>query len=160
MPARRDIDPADIPALLRHVSLIHKLDGQFHFRLVGSAAVEQFGRELTGDVVGSHAGNAPETVAAVQAVCERVFATARPVFATGLYETGLSTTHGHSVLFLPLSDDGTHVNMILFMRILFFDFHASLARLKGTRLKIVEVFDVHDAADLERRCLDWRLGSR
>ena len=160
MPARRDIDPADIPALLRHVSLIHKLDGQFHFRLVGSAAGEQFGRDLTGDVVGLHVGNAPETVAAAQAVCERVFATARPVFATGLYETGLSTAHGHSVLFLPLSDDGTHVNMILFMRIVCFDVHASLARLKGARLKIGEVFDVHDAADLERRCLDWKLGSR
>ena len=38
MPARRDIDPADIPGLLPHVSLIHKPDGQFRFRLVGSAA--------------------------------------------------------------------------------------------------------------------------
>src|ERR1700741_3932332 len=79
MPARKDIDPADIPALLPHVSLIHKPDGQFRFRLVGSAAVEQFGRDLTGDVVGSHGDNARETVAAVQAVCERVFASARPV---------------------------------------------------------------------------------
>ena len=160
MPARRDIDPADIPALLRHVSLIHKLDGQFHFRLVGSAAGEHFGRDLTGDVVGSHAGNAPETVAALQAICERVFATARPVFATGLYETKPGTIHNHSVLFLPLSDDGTHVNMIIFMRLVFFDFHESLDSLKGARLKIGEVFNVGDAADLERRCLDWRLGSR
>ena len=161
MPARRDIDPADIPALLRHVSLIHKLDGQFHFRLVGSAAGEHCGRDLTGDVVGSHAGNAPETVAAAQAVCERVFATARPVFATGLYETRPGTIHNHSVLFLPLSDDGTHVNMIIFIRIVcFFGVDASLNRLKGARLKIVEVFDVGGAADLERRCLDWKLGSR
>jgi hypothetical protein len=75
--------------------------------------VQQFGRELTGDVVGSHAGNAPEMVAAAQAVCERVVATAGPVFATGLYETRPGTIHNHSVLFLPLSDDGTHVNMIL-----------------------------------------------
>src|SRR5258706_4642995 len=91
MPARRDIDPADIPALLPHVSLIHKPDGQFRFRLVGSAAAEQFGRDLTGDVVGSHVGNAPETVAVPQAVCERVFTTARPVFATSLYETMLGS---------------------------------------------------------------------
>jgi hypothetical protein len=151
MPARRDIDPADIPALLRHVSLIHKLDGQFRFRLVGSAAGEHFGRDLTGDVVGSHGGNALETVADVQAVCERVFATRRPVFTPGHYETGRGIIHHASALYLPLSDDGTHVNMILFMRILFLDFHASLDRLKGARLKIVEVFDVGDAADLERQ---------
>ena len=46
------------------------------------------------------------------------------------------------------------------MRIVCFDAHASLARLKGACLKIGEVFDVGDAADLERRCLDWKLGSR
>jgi hypothetical protein len=160
MPSRRDIDPADIPALLRHVSLIHKLDGQFRFRLVGSAAGEHFGRDLTGDVVGSHGGNAPETVAAVQAVCERVFTTGRPVFTPGHYETGRGIIYHASALYLPLSNGGTHVNMIIFMRILFFDFHASLDRLKGARLKIVEVFDVGDAADLERRCLDWKLGGR
>jgi hypothetical protein len=142
------------------VSLIHKLDGQFHFRLVGSAAVEQFGRELTGDVVGLHGGNSPETVAAAQAICERVFATARPVFATGVYETRLGSIHNHSVLFLPLSDDGMHVNMIIFIRILFFDFRESLDSLKGARLKIGEAFNVSDAADLERRCLDWKLGIR
>ena len=127
MPARRDIDPADIPALLPHVSLIHKPDGQFRFRLVGSAAVEQFGRDLTGDVVGSHVGNAPETVAATQAVCGRVFATARPVFSPGHYETRPGLIYHGSVLLLPLSDDGMRVNMIIFMRIVcFFD-------LKGCR---------------------------
>ena len=161
MPARRDIDPADIPALLPHVSLIHKLDGQFRFRLVGSAAGEQFGRDLTGDVVGSHVGNAPETVAATQAVCERVFSTARPVFSPGHYETRPGLIYHGSVLLLPLSDDGMRVNMIIFMRIVcFFDLKGSLDRLKGARLKIDEVFNVDDAADLERRCLDWRRGYR
>jgi hypothetical protein len=29
MPARRDIDPVDFPALLRHVSLIHNLMANF-----------------------------------------------------------------------------------------------------------------------------------
>ena len=36
MPSRSDIDPADIPALLPYVSLVHKVGGEFRFRLVGS----------------------------------------------------------------------------------------------------------------------------
>ena len=122
MPARRDIDSADIPALLPHVPLIHKPDGQFRFRLVGSAA-------------------------------------GAPLFSPGHYETRPGLIYHGSVLLLPLSDDGMRVNMIIFMRIVcFFDLKGSLDRLKGARLKIDEVFNVDDAADLERRCLDWGRG--
>jgi hypothetical protein len=91
MPARSDIDPADIPALLPHIFLVHKSDGQFRFRLVGTAVEQQIGRGLTGDVVGSHVSSAPEPVAAGQAISERVFTTARPVFSTGQYETKWGT---------------------------------------------------------------------
>ncbi len=89
MPARRDIDPAEIPALLPYVSIIHKVEGKFRFRLVGSAVARQFGRDLTSKVVGSSVSNPLESIAALQAIGERVFASARPVFATGRHETTL-----------------------------------------------------------------------
>jgi hypothetical protein len=36
MPARDDIDPADIPALSPYISIVHKIEGQYRFRLFGS----------------------------------------------------------------------------------------------------------------------------
>jgi PAS domain len=44
MPARSDIDPADIPALLPYVSIFHEAQGWFRYRLVGTAIAEQIGR--------------------------------------------------------------------------------------------------------------------
>jgi hypothetical protein len=161
MPARRDIDPVDIPALLPYVSLIHKPDGEFRFRLVGSAVAQQLGRDPTGKVVGSHVSNATQSIAAAQAVFERVFRSARPVFCTGNFETNLGAVHNFSVLLLPLSDNGMEVNMIVVTRIICFNFDAAtgLDWLKRARLKIGAVTDVSDAANLGKRCLDWKLGS-
>ncbi len=37
MPARGDINPADIPALLPHLGIIEKADGELRYRLIGTA---------------------------------------------------------------------------------------------------------------------------
>jgi hypothetical protein len=157
MPARSDIDPADIPALLPNISMVHKVDGTFRFRLVGSAIVQQFGRDLTGNVVGSHVSNSRETVAALQAIGEHIFATARPVFATGQHETKPGAFHHISTLLLPLSNGGRGVSMIIFTRIACFvsDARASRDWLAGAPFRIGETVQVEDDADLVRRCLDW-----
>jgi hypothetical protein len=157
MPTRGDIDPAHIPTLLPYISIVHKIDGEFRFRLVGSAVARQFGRDLTGDVVGSHVSNALESIAALKAIGERVFATAHPVFATGLHETKLRAFHSVSTLLLPLSDDARHVNMIIFTRVACFTADAKASRdwLAGAPFKLGEAVDVGDEADLMQRCLDW-----
>jgi hypothetical protein len=157
MPARRDIDPADIPALLPYLSLVHNVCGEFRFRLFGSA----IGRDMTGAVLGSGVSSAPEPIAAAQAMSERVFTSARPVFATAQYETKWGTIHNSSGLFLPLSDNGTHVDISIVTRVTCFPSDAIASRdwLEGAPLKIGEVVNIDDAADLERHCLDWQCGA-
>jgi hypothetical protein len=146
-PARSDIDPVDIPALLPYLTIVDKVDGQFRYRLVGTAVVQQFGYDLTGTFIG---------LPMLRAIAERVFAD-HPLFVTGEYETPTGNIHNVSALALPLSDDGTNVNMCIFTRIAWFNVGvtASVDWLKGVPLKVDDVTDVVDVEDLEKRCLNW-----
>jgi hypothetical protein len=160
MPARSDINPADIPALLPYLCIVHKVDSQFRYRLVGTAAVEQFGRDLTGSLAISQVGSIPETIAAAQALAERVFANPQPIFTTGQFQTKLGALHHVSALVLPLSEDGTNVNMVIFTRVAGFSSNVRASRdwLKDAPSMLGDAVDIHDEADLERCCLDWERG--
>jgi hypothetical protein len=157
MPARSDIDPADIPALLPYMAIIHKVDGVFHYRLVGTAVAQEIGRDLTGHFVGSHVRGTPKSVAALQAIGDRIFATASPVFTISRYQTPSGSIHNLSVLSLPLSDNGVHVDRIVYTRIARFNFEvrASTDWLKDAPLIFDYVGDIHSAAELEKLCHDW-----
>ena len=50
MPARSDIDPTEIPALLPHIALIGVEKGppRLYYRLIGTHIVEALGRDNTG----------------------------------------------------------------------------------------------------------------
>ena len=156
MPARRDLDPADIPALLPDMILVDKVDGQFRYRLVGTAVEREFGHAATGTFVGSYLA-APEAAAAMRAAYERVFAAALPVVVTFDFKAKSGAIHNISQLVLPLSDDGADVNMAVSTLIARFDFGvtASTDWLKGARVKVHYVIDVHDVAELEKLCLEW-----
>jgi hypothetical protein len=156
MPARSDIEPGDIRALLPYLTILDKADGQFRYRLHGSAAAQEIGRDLTGGIVGSYVST-PASAAAMRAVCERVFARAHPVFSTGEFQVKPGCTHNMSVLLLPLSDDGATVNMAVCTLVARFNFDikASTNWLEGIPLKVSNVIDVHDAAELEKCCLEW-----
>jgi hypothetical protein len=157
MPARGDIDPADIPALLPYLGIVDKIDGQLRYRLVGTDIVRQYGRELTGSFVGSHLSNAPESVAALRTLGERVFTSACPIFMTGQYKTKSGDIQNSSALILPLSDDGKTVNKQIFSRIARFslDVTASHDWLERAPLRLGEVAEVHGIPNLEKLCLDW-----
>jgi hypothetical protein len=157
VPSRGDINPAEIPLLLPYIAIIHKVAGEFRLRLAGSAISRQFGRELTGEVFGSHVSNREETVMALGAVCERVFAAAHPVFLTAQHKTDRGTLHNVSFLLLPLSDDGRQVDRIIFTRIACFagNAHASREWLAGAIFKLWETVDVISETDLGRLCLEW-----
>jgi hypothetical protein len=158
MPARGDIDPSEIPLLLPNIIIVHKVEGEFRHRLAGSAIRQQLGRELTGDVVGSHVINREEAIAAFGTVCERVFVNARPVFSKGQHQLESGVLHNVSFLMLPLSDDGRQVNMIILTRISCFASNEQISGdwLGGAIFKPGETVDVTDEADLEQRCLDWK----
>jgi hypothetical protein len=112
MPRRGEIDPVDVPRLLPYLQLIERDDaGRFRFRLTGTAIVDLYGRDLTGQHVdGALPPHRTRTA-------ERHFATAfesrRPLFAMTRY----TTPRGYELIIkriiLPLSEDGVHVNMLL-----------------------------------------------
>jgi hypothetical protein len=156
MPSRSSLDPMDIPALLPYLGLVDKVVGQYRYRLMGTAVVKELGRDLTGAFVGSSFSKAPESVAALQSIYERVFNTAQPVFATCEHKTKLDSIHKVSHLILPLSDDGTTVNMSICSHVERFNIDvAADIEPNGLPVKVIDVVDVDDAEGLEKLCLDW-----
>jgi hypothetical protein len=113
MPARRDIDPTDMRGLLPNVILVDVVDDarRYVYRLVGTHEVEMRGSDPTGKPVREafYAESAEDTLRYL----DRVVATARPVLYRGTYQPTSTRTQTEETLFLPLSNDGAKVNMIL-----------------------------------------------
>ena len=118
MPRRRDIDPVEVPTLLPHLQLIEIVaGGRFRYRLIGTALVEAFGRDYTGqypDVLfDGQRGKITEVYSAVRDAKQ-------PLFLRSRYLTTKEIDLVANRLYVPLSEDDSHVNMIL--GILTFDF--------------------------------------
>jgi hypothetical protein len=113
MPARRDLDPADLAAVLPHLQLIDVvLPDRFRYRLVGTALVDAFGHDYTGRFVDElllGTGRAD--------LINRVFTTvrdkARPVFLQARYFTAKNVDFMTNRIYLPLSENDGEVNMML-----------------------------------------------
>jgi hypothetical protein len=110
MPARGDLNPADIPALLPHMMIVEKTGDQFRYRPVGTAVVQAVGHDATGSAVGSSLVEPAQAMEA-RAIFERVCTGAHPVFASGEFIFKSGASFAMSILTLPLSGDGTIVNM-------------------------------------------------
>lgn len=156
MPARRDLDPAAIPALLPHLTLVDVVGKRFRYRLMGTQIVEDLGVEMTGTYVGSHV--TPSAYAAqVCSVYEQVRDSALPIFTTGYYQTPSELIQAHSRLLLPLSGDGKTVDMILLTRVAQYD-HPVTARsnwLGTANGRIMDVTVVGSAENLQALCRGW-----
>ncbi len=156
MPGRRDIDPAEVPALLPYLTLIDRREQHFRYRLVGTAVSEDLGRDLTGQDVGSYI-SPPEFAAANAAIYERVFATGRAVFTTGEYRGRSAAIHAVSRLMLPLGANGRDVDMVLLTRIA--RFHPSITAgadwLKGASGKVCSVAEVGSAEEAAALSRAW-----
>ena len=138
MPARKDLDPADIPRLLPKLMLADvtsdvtsdvisdvapgetgkmtraaaRSEGpQIRFRLVGTEVVGRFGYELTGYRLSEiDYGNQSDEIASLY---REAVASAQPQFARIEFWQGSNRHMRMQHLLLPLSDDGKTVNMIL-----------------------------------------------
>jgi hypothetical protein len=124
MPARADIDPAQISDLLPYIVLTEVLEQPPYlvYRLVGTKQVAVRGRDPTGqpvcdNYIGHHEGDTgDEVLLNYRLVIERQ----TPVYdynsITGPDGDGTSFDTGpvreRGTLLLPLSNDDTHVNMI------------------------------------------------
>jgi len=113
MPARSDLDPVDMKALLPHLILVDVVpdERRYIYRLVGTREVEMRGGDPTGKAVKDayYAESAGETVAYL----DRVVTTQGPILYRGTYQPISTRTQEEDVLFLPLSKSGSACDMIL-----------------------------------------------
>ena len=156
MPARRQLEPAEITALLPHFMLIDRVDDRFRYRLVGTAVTKELGQEITGIRVGSSA-TPPGHGAALRSLYERIFATGRALFTTGEYRSPSQAIHAVSRVMLPLGDDGATVNMVMVTRIALFsrNVSAGVDWLKGASGKVCEIVEIGSLAEIEALSLAW-----
>jgi hypothetical protein len=119
MPRRADIDPTELPGRLwPHLMLLDVVRKggrtRFRYRLVGSVFEEAFGRDPTGEyqdeVIPKSAIYRDYIIEIFNEVLERK----RPQYTENIFVLpGQSVPTTTKRLILPLSDDGTTVNMTL-----------------------------------------------
>jgi hypothetical protein len=112
MPARRDIDPLDFPYLLGHIMLIDVVREplRFRVRLHGTALVKLSAYELTGKLL----DELPNTAYRAYAIerCRGLVASGEPAIVH--HDRVLDgRRRNYEALWLPLSDDGSIVTMLL-----------------------------------------------
>jgi hypothetical protein len=155
MPAREDLDPADIPRLLPHVIMVDKVENRIRYRLVGTAIARAFGYDPTGKFVGA---SLPEQGQSKEAygVFARVFMTAKPVLATGAFLFTSQTALAMSLLLLPLSPCGVVVDKAISTLVTRHDERtARRGWLKGLAVEVYDVFEIASAEQLRQRCHEW-----
>ncbi|WP_374370640.1 PAS domain-containing protein [Dongia sp.] len=113
MPGRADIDPADLKALLPLLCLIDLVpdERRYVYRLVGTRDVEMRGKDPTGKAVGE--AYYAESAESTTNYLDQVVSTRRPVLYRGTYQPFPTRVETGEVLFLPLSQDGSAINMIM-----------------------------------------------
>ena len=113
MPARVDIEPAEIIDFLPFVMLIDVVSDptDFRYRLIGTAVVEISKSDMTGRKFSELAGKGPESI--VWDNCSQVIASRAPFSRSAPYVGPAERLWNCENLLLPLSADGESVNMIL-----------------------------------------------
>jgi hypothetical protein len=113
MPARADLDPAEIPRLLPGICLVDVVadERRYVYRLVGTEDVEVRGCDPTGKSV-SEACFAPSPENALGCY-DTVVSTKTPLLDTEPFVAPNGRYVTEETLFLPLSNDGINVNMVL-----------------------------------------------
>ena len=114
-PARAEINPKEIPSLLRNLHLYEvKEDGQvFRLRLVGTELVAAVGADPTGKVI-TRETREPAYFERVFSCLQEGLAHRRPIRQTAVRTLAPRRDYTSAEsLILPLSDDGRTVNMIL-----------------------------------------------
>ncbi len=113
MPARADVDPAEIPMLLPIIILIDVVkSGSYRYRLVGTEIVRSADRDVTGKLIEEALSDGPYRQYLTGLMNESV-SSREPLYAEGTFISEGQVERQVSRLVLPLSADGTAVDMIL-----------------------------------------------
>jgi len=112
-PARADLDPIDIPALMPHLMLVdvEAESRRLRFRLMGTAITNGLGRDLTGRYLDELPLN--KTQRAMYAEYRRVIESGEPACSTWEYTRENGRHVRFERLVLPLSSDGATIDMLL-----------------------------------------------
>ncbi len=117
LPSRADIDPVDMRPYLRHVFLMDVVPPtgpgahRFRFRLAGTEVVERFGEELTGRFLDEVDLNSVGD--AILGQYAKAVDTGLPVHGLWEYTKNSGRFMSYERIILPLSTDGTAVDMLL-----------------------------------------------
>jgi hypothetical protein len=113
MPARTDIDPAEIPRLLSIIMLVDiSADGEYRYRLVGTEIVRWIGHDITGSTFSEALPVGPYGEY-ITGLVREVITSGRPLFSEGAFLVEGRIDRQVRRLALPLSTDGKTVDMIL-----------------------------------------------
>jgi hypothetical protein len=143
MPSRADIRPSDIKDHLGWIIMVDVLPGvdDFRYRLIGSLVTEYFGGDATGKTVReAWAPQGEEGVEGSLAIFRYVVQHKAVLRAYGNDDWNTIGLETFDCLYLPLSDDGETVNVILHAFV--FDqpevlLARQIARANGNKLLIV-----------------------
>ncbi len=115
LPARADIDPLNLgPALLPYILLAdveHDPALRFRWRLVGTHITQTLGRDVTGTYWDETYSD--EVLASLHLRVNWLMQNQRPLRAVGISPRPGRNAGSSETLYLPLSDDGAIVNMIM-----------------------------------------------
>jgi hypothetical protein len=114
--SRADIDPTELASHLPDLFMADVLDGgaDFRYRLVGTQIVRGLGRDSTGRRLSELYGAKPAALQKVLATFRTVVEEKRPVFGRGtIFWLPSRDIRRFAAGYLPLSDDGRTVNIIL-----------------------------------------------
>lgn len=113
MPARRDIDPTELPRVLPYLQLIEVMAPErFRYRLVGTAIVQTFGHDYTGRFLDELPLGA-ERINFFTSQLRAVRDNARAMFVRTQYVSAKGVHFMANRLYVPLSENDRDVNMIL-----------------------------------------------
>jgi len=112
MPRRADIRPQDIPSQLRYLQLIDVVDGtRFRYRLLGTKLIEVYGKDYTGTYTDEQFEG--ERLRLVSQIYSDVVMKKRPMFLRNKYRAPNGIEIIANRLYMPLSENGSDVSMIL-----------------------------------------------
>ena len=113
MPSRADLDPLEIPRFLPDICLVDVVPDarKYVYRLIGTNEAAMRGRDPTGLAVGE--GYFGTSAQSVFLNYDGVTESRAPRIDRDPSITSDDRFIKHESIFLPLSDDGEHVNMIL-----------------------------------------------
>ncbi len=116
MPARRDVDPADLVPILPYVFLLdivpHNSARRFRYRLTGTAHYDKNGREITGKFL-EDAFDDAEVVKKLAMDNTDCIETCRPVYRMTRIALPDRSHLLYERIICPLSDDGDLVDMLI-----------------------------------------------